>query len=340
MGDLSLMSTAMRNGTNAMVKPRVVVTRRWPEAVEALLAERFDAVFNRSDAAMTVEDLRDALRSADAVLATATDELGARAFDVKQPRARIIGSFGAGDSHIDLASARKLGIAVTSTPDVLSECTADLAMMLMLMAARRAVEGERELRTGAWTGWRPTHLLGTKLSGKTLGIVGFGRVGQEVARRAAFGFGMRVLACGRSQLDPGVLERSGAVECRSLEELLGQSDFVSLHCPGGAGNRHLIDARRLGQMKPTAILVNTSRGDVVDTHALIQALWFETIGGVALDVFEGEPAIPAELLACEKAVLLPHMGSATRETREAMGQRIARNLEDFFAGRRPNDLVS
>jgi glyoxylate reductase len=323
-----------------MVKPRIVVTRRWPEAVEGVLAERFDAVLNRSDEAMSAEDLQNALRSADAVLATVTDRFDARVFDVGQLRTRIIGNFGTGYTHIDLASARKLGIAVTSTPDVLSECTADLTVMLMLMAARRAVEGERELRTGAWTGWSPTHLLGTKLAGKMLGIVGFGRVGQEVARRAALGFGMRVLACSRSPIAPGLLKQSGAVECHSLEALLGQSDFVSLHCPGGAANRHLIDARRLNQMKPTAILVNTSHGDLVDMHALIQAQWFETIGGVALDVYEDEPAIPAELLACERTVLLPHMGSATRETREAMGLRVARNLEDFFSGRQPCDLVS
>jgi lactate dehydrogenase-like 2-hydroxyacid dehydrogenase len=229
---------------------------------------------------------------------------------------------------------------VTNTPDVLSECTADIAMTLMLMVARRAGEGERELREGRWTGWRPTHLIGTKVSGATLGIIGFGRIGQAMAQRAHFGFGMKIVVQNRSAIAPEVLARYNATQAASIEDLLPQCDFVSLHCPGGAANRHLINARRLDLMRPGAFLINTARGEVVDEHALAQALWFGTIAGAGLDVFEREPRIPDELLGADNLVLLPHLGSATRETREAMGFRVLQNLTDFFDGRQPRDRVA
>jgi glyoxylate reductase len=245
-----------------------------------------------------------------------------------------------GFAHIDTEAAKSRGIAVTNTPDVLSECTADIAMTLLLMVARRAGEGERELREGRWTGWRPTHLIGTKVSGATLGIIGFGRIGQAMAQRAHFGFGMRIVVQNRSPVPTEVLARYNATQVPTIEDLLPQCDFVSLHCPGGTANRHLINARRLDLMKPSAFLINTARGEVIDEHALAQSLWFGTIAGAGLDVFEREPQVPDTLLNADNLVLLPHLGSATRETREAMGFRVLENLTAFFDGRTPRDRVA
>lgn len=322
-----------------MVKPSVLVTRRWPAAVEAQLAENYNTVLNTGDKPMSPAEIRDALKRYDAVLPTVTDTLSADALDVPGAQTKIIANYGVGYSHICEPSARNLGMTVTNTPDVLSECTADLAMTLLLMAARRAGEGERELRAGNWSGWRPTHLVGTKVSGKTLGIIGFGRIGQEMARRAHFGFGMKILVQNRSQVSRDVLKQFNATQVETVDELLPQCDFVSLHCPGGTANRHLINSRRLDLMKPDAFLINTARGEVIDEFALIQALMFDIIGGAALDVFDGEPRISPDLLQCDNLVMLPHLGSATRESREAMGFRVLDNLGDFFAGRTPRDQV-
>lgn len=323
-----------------MSKPRIFTTRRWPEAVEAKLAERFDLVLNTDDRPLQTEEFRDAFRDFDAVLPTVTDKLGAAAFEVAAPRTKILGNFGVGFSHIDTEAAKRCGMVVSNTPDVLSDCTADIAMTLMLMAARRAGEGERELRDGQWTGWRPTHLIGTKVSGATLGIIGFGRIGQAMAQRAHHGFGMKVLVQNRSAVAPEVLARYGATQVATVDELLPQCDFVSLHCPGGAANRHLIDARRLGLMRKDAFLINTARGEVVDEAALAGALMARAIGGAGLDVFEKEPAITPSLLDCPNLVMLPHLGSATRATREAMGFRAMENVVDFFEGRAPRDRVA
>lgn len=323
-----------------MAKPRVLVTRRWPAAVEARLSDLFEVQLNRDDKPMRPEDFRAAMGQYDAILPTVTDKLGAPSLDIEKPQTRIFANYGVGFSHIDVEKASGQGIVITNTPDVLSECTADLAMTLMLMAARRAGEGERELRAGKWTGWRPTHLVGTKVSGKTLGIIGYGRIGQEMARRAHHGFGMKILAYNRSPVAPEVLAQCNATQVASVDELLPQCDFVSLHCPGGAANRHLIDSRRLGLMRPDAYLINTARGEVIDESALAQALWFETIGGAALDVFDGEPDINPQLRDSDRLVMLPHLGSATREAREAMGFRVIDNLQDFFAGREPRDRVN
>ena len=323
-----------------MAKPRVLVTRRWPQAVEARLSEIFDAQLNLGDKPLTPDQFRAAIREYDAILPTVTDKIGAPALECDKPQTRILANYGVGYSHIDLNRVNQHGIVVTNTPDVLSECTADLAMTLMLMVARRAGEGERELRAGQWTGWRPTHLVGTKVSGKTLGIVGYGRIGQEMARRAHHGFGMKILAFNRSPVAPEVLAQCQATQVASLDEMLPECDFVSLHCPGGAENRHLINAARLTRMRPDAFLINTARGEVIDEAALMQALWFDTIGGAALDVFDGEPAINPQLLESDRLVMLPHLGSATREAREAMGFRVIDNLQDFFAGREPRDRVN
>lgn len=322
------------------MKPRVLVTRRWPVAVEQRMAEVFDLVLNPADTALAEADLRDAMAEFDAILPTVTDRLPAQVFDHPLARTRIVANYGVGFAHIDTAAAKTHGIAVTNTPDVLSECTADIAMTLMLMVARRAGEGERELRSGQWSGWRPTHMIGTKVSGATLGIIGFGRIGQAMAQRAHFGFGMKILVQNRSAVPADVLRHFGAEQVATIDDLLPQCDFVSLHCPGGMANRHLINSRRLDLMRPGAFLINTARGEVVDEHALAQALWFGTIGGAGLDVFEREPNVPEALLGADNLVLLPHLGSATRETREAMGFRVLENLTDFFAGKAPRDRVA
>ncbi len=323
-----------------MTRPRLLITRRWPEAVEAKLSAEFDTEINFADTPLDAKAFRDALGDFDAILPTVTDRLGPEVFDRSTIRTRILANYGVGFSHIDIDAAKARGIVVTNTPDVLSDCTADLAMTLLLMAARRAGEGERELRAGKWTGWRPTHMIGTKVTGATLGIVGFGRIGQAMAERAHHGFGMKILVQNRSKVAPEILARTGARQAATIEELLTDSDFVSLHCPGGAANRHLIDVRRLGLMKPSAFLINTARGEVVDEIALADALAQGRLGGAGLDVYENEPRIPEALMAAPNLVMLPHLGSATRETREAMGFRVMDNLLDFFDGRNPRDRVA
>ncbi len=323
-----------------MMKPSVLLTRRWPNVVEQKLAEDYDVVLNRDDRPLSEADFREAIAKYDAVLPTVTDKISAEAMDVPKARTKILANYGVGFSHIDVSAAAKHGIAITNTPDVLSECTADLAMTLMLMVARRAGEGEREVRAGGWSGWRPTHLIGTKVSGKTLGIIGFGRIGQQMARRAHHGFGMEIVVYNRSPVDPSILAQFNARQISSLDDLLPLCDFVSLHCPGGAENRNMINAARLDLMKPDAFLINTARGEVVNEHALAQALMFDTIGGAALDVFDAEPRINPMLAQCDNLVMLPHMGSATKEAREAMGFRVLDNLNDFFKGSAPRDRVA
>ncbi len=323
-----------------MTRPKVILTRRWPAEVEAAIADRYDLEVNHDDRPLDAAALKDALGRADALCPTVTDRVDAAVLDTRPLRARVLGNFGVGFNHIDLDAARRAGLIVTNTPGVLTECTADIALTLLLMVARRAGEGERELRAGAWTGWRPTHLLGTQVSGKTLGLVGFGRIAQAVARRAHAGFGMRVLFHTRSAPPPDVAAALGATQAASLDDLLAQSDFVSLHCPGGAATHHLLNAERLARMRPEAFLINTARGDVVDQDALIAALAAGRLAGAGLDVYAGEPRVPAPLLAMQNVVLLPHLGSASRETRVAMGLRVLANLDAFFARREPPDRVA
>ena len=322
-----------------MAKPLAIVTRRWPTGVEARLADAFDVRRNADDHPFTADELRAALTEADALCATVTDDLSAEVLSVGG-RTRIIANFGVGVNHIDLSAARVQGIAVTNTPDVLSECTADLAMALLLMSARRAGEGERELRAGQWIGWRPTHLIGTRVWGKTLGIVGLGRIGIATARRAHHGFGMRILCFNRSPVPKAVLRGLAAEQVDSLDELLPQVDFLSLHCPANAASHHLIDARSLARMRPTAHLINTARGSVVDEAALAEALKQGVIAGAGLDVYEAEPRVHPDLTTLNNTVLLPHMGSGTAATREAMGLRVLDNLKAFFAGNPPPDLCN
>ncbi|MEO8227487.1 MAG: D-glycerate dehydrogenase [Gemmatimonadota bacterium] len=317
-------------------KPVVVVTRRLPARVESELAAHFDARLNESDTPLSGAALRAAMRDADAMLCTVTDRIDAVVLAPGALRCRVLANFGVGFDHVDVTAARERGIVVTNTPDVLTEATADLTIALMLAVARRIGEGERLVRAGEWHGWAPTAMLGRMVSGATLGIIGYGRIGRAVAARAQHGFGMRVLF--HTPHPPA--DTAGAEPCGSLEELLAASDFVSLHCRAMPETRHLIDRRHLGMMHPRAYLINTARGEIVDEAALADALRTRRIAGAALDVHAREPEVSAELLALENVVLLPHLGSATEETRVAMGLRALDNLRAFFAGGVPPDRVA
>jgi lactate dehydrogenase-like 2-hydroxyacid dehydrogenase len=323
-----------------MTKPKILVSRRWPEAVETAMVEKYDVTFNIKDKPLSTNEFKDALSIYDAILPTVTDKISSEVFKVKNPRTKIFGNYGVGFSHIDIPAAKAAGITVSNTPDVLSDCTADITLTLMLMAARRAGEGEREVRSGNWEGWRPRHLIGTRITGKSLGIIGFGRIGREVAKRAHFGFGMKIVVQNRSKIGNDILIRTNAHQVDNLDELLETSDFISLHCPGGDDNHHLISTKQFKKMKNSAILINTARGEVVDDNALILALKSKEISAVGLDVFNNEPNINPELMKFENAILLPHLGSATQETREAMGFRVLDNIADFFEGKVPRDKVA
>ncbi len=322
-----------------MSKPKIVVTRAWPKEVEAELQRHYDVTLNTTDTPMSTAQLQDALRQYDAVCPTVSDKISAEVLGARPLRAKILGNFGVGFNHIDLDAARARGLTVTNTPEVLTDCTADLAMTLLLMAARRAGEGERHVRTRAWTGWRPTHMISTKVTGKTLGLIGMGRIARAAAHRAHHGFGMKIIYFDPFPPPPEAIKDLNATQCGGIEEVLKQADFVSLHCPGGRENYHLINAERLKMMKPEAILINTARGDVVDDQALIAALKQGVIKAAGLDVYEGEPRVNEAYLAMENVVLLPHLGSATRETRIAMGMRVFENLQLFFAGKPVRDKV-
>lgn len=323
-----------------MTKPKAIVTRRWPEEVEQRLQELFDVELNADDRPMSQAALKAAFSQADAVFATVSDKIDADVLSAEPLKARLLGNFGVGFNHIDLEAAKARGIVVTNTPEVLTDATADLAVTLLLMVARRAGEGERHVRTHAWTGWRPTHMMGTHVTGKTLGLIGFGRIGRAVARRAHHGFGMKVLFQDPYPPSPQDAAALGAEACASIEEVLSRADFVSLHCPGGGENRHLMNAERFRAMQRHAFLINTARGDVVEEPALVEALEAGTIAGAGLDVYEAEPKVTPALLEKENVVLLPHLGSATRETRVAMGMRVVENAVAFFAGETPPDRVA
>lgn len=318
------------------MKPKILISRRWPKAVEARLSARYDVTLNEGDTPLTLDQLRAAMTEYDALCPTVSDKVPAAVLSAPGVRVRIVANYGAGYEHIDLEAAKAAGIAVTNTPDVLTDTTAELAVLLMLMASRRAGEGERELRAGEWTGWRPTHLLGQSLAGKTLGLVGYGRIARATADRVRALLSMSIAYHSRRRAE----NEDGAVYFDTLEALAEASDVLSLHTPGGPQTYHLINAALLKRMKPTAILINTARGSVVNEDDLAQALSDGVIAGAGLDVYQGEPAILPALLAAPNAVLLPHLGSATLETRTAMGMRVADNLDRFFDGEPLLDRVA
>ena len=316
---------------------RVLVTRRWPEAVERALGERFDVILNDTDKPLSQSELAAAMAEFDVLAPTVSDRIDTEVIGGGD-RVKLIANYGVGFDHIDLAAAKAKSIAVSNTPGVLTDATADLALTLILMAARRAGEGERELRSGNWSGWRPTHLIGSALKGKVLGVVGFGRIGQATAERAHHGFGMTIAYYARRE--SAAAEALDAEFCPDLNDLLAKSDFVSLHIPGGAETANLIDAQALATMKHGSYLINTARGGVVDHDALAEALKSGHLAGAGLDVYPQEPQVPAPLLDLENVVLLPHLGSANAETREAMGLRALANIEAFAAGTDMPDRIA
>lgn len=322
-----------------MSKPKVFVTRKWPESVEAKLRELYDVTLNEYDRPLPATHLKDALQNYDAVCPTVCDSFPAEVINVPNKRCKILGNFGVGFNHIDINAAKEQGLVVTNTPGVLTESTADIAMTLLLMSARRGAEGDRLVRSRQWTGWCPTHMMSSDVTGATLGLIGFGRIAQAMARKAHHGFNMKIFYFSPRAADQRVVDDLDATRCDTIEELMQVSDFVSLHCPGGAETRHLINEERLNLMKPTAHLINTARGDVVDGKALIKALKEKRIAGAGLDVYEGEPNVDEGFLTLDNISLLPHLGSATIATRTAMGEKVLENLAAFFAGQEPPDQV-
>jgi lactate dehydrogenase-like 2-hydroxyacid dehydrogenase len=318
-------------------KPRVVVTRRLPPAVEARLKRDYDAVLNVEDRQIDSDELVRLAEAARGLLVAPTERLDSRAIERLPGSVQIIATYSVGFDHIDAAAARARSIVVTNTPDVLTEATADIALLCLLGAARRAHEGDRLLREGRWGRWTPTELLGTQLSGKRLGIFGMGRIGQAVAKRA-HGFGVSLLYHDQRSLAPA--ETQGAHYVPRPEELLAQSDFLSLHAPATPATYHFLNAERIKMLPAGAIVVNTARGTLVDDEALIDALRRRRIAAAGLDVFENEPSIHPGYLELPNVFLLPHLGSATVETRDAMGFRALDNIDAFFAGRTPPDQVN
>jgi gluconate 2-dehydrogenase len=311
--------------------PKVLITRVLPDTVLDAARARFDVTVRNSTAPMPEDDCVAALEGYDAILPTLGDAFRAPAFArVPQPRAKLLANFGVGYNHIDVAAARAAGVAVTNTPGAVTDATADIALTLILMAARRAGEGERLVRAGRWEGWHPTQMLGLHVTGKTLGVVGLGRIGKAIARRCHHGFGMKVIFHNRSRVaDPGL----PAEQVDRLEDLAARADVVAVAVPGGADTHHLIGAGFFAAMQPHGIFVNISRGDVVDEAALVAALQAGRIGAAGLDVYEFEPKVPPALMAQENAVLLPHLGTAALEVRTAMGMMAVDNLIAHFEGR-------
>jgi glyoxylate reductase len=319
-------------------KPLVVVTRKLPDVIETRMMELFSTRLNLEDRPMSQEALADALKTADVLVPTVTDRIDGKLLSQAGPRLKLIASFGTGVDHIDLASARTRGITVTNTPGVLTEDTADMTMALILAVPRRLAEGERLMRSGEWTGWSPTSMLGHRIWGKRLGIIGMGRIGTAVARRAR-GFGIAVHYHNRRQVHADLERELEATYWESLDQMLARMDIISINCPHTPATYHLLSARRLKLLRPQAYIVNTSRGEVIDENALTRMLESREIAGAGLDVFEHEPAVNPRLLRLENVVLLPHMGSATIEGRVAMGEKVIINIKTFADGHAPPDRV-
>ena len=319
-------------------KPLVIVTRKLPDAIETRLMELFDTRLNADDKPLTGAQLVEAVKAADVLVPTVTDRIDARVLSQAGPKLKLIASFGTGVDHIDLDTARQRGITVTNTPGVLTEDTADMAMALVLATARRVGEGERLVRSGKWFGWSPTSMLGARLQGKRLGIVGMGRIGQALARRAR-GFGLAIHYHNRKRVHGEIERELEATYWESLDQMLARMDIVSVNCPHTPATFHLLSARRLKLMKPTSILVNTARGEVIDENAMVRMLKVGEMASAGLDVYENEPQVNPKLLEMDRVVLLPHMGSATLEGRIEMGEKVLINIKTFADGHKPPDRV-
>jgi len=319
-------------------KPSVLVGRKLPEAVEARLSRDYDPILNPTDKLYTSEELIELSAKVDAILPCHSEHLSADVISKLSDRVKIIANFSVGYGHVDTAAAKERGIVVTNTPDVLSDATAEIAMLLMLGAARRASEGDRLVRTKAWKDWSPAFMVGTQVTGKRFGVVGMGRVGQVTAKRAR-GFDMEVHYFNRSKLAPE--KEAGATYHATVDALLPNADVLSIHCPATPETKGMINAEALAKLPEGAIVVNTSRGAVVDDDALIAALKSGHVAAAGLDVFNGEPLdIHPGYRELDNVFLLPHIGSATKDTRDAMGFRALANLDAFFAGKEPGDRVA
>jgi glyoxylate reductase len=319
-------------------RPKVIVTRRLPEAVETRMAELFDIELNFTDEAFTRDQLVDAMARADVLVPTVTDDIDAGLIGGAGERLQLIANFGNGVDHIDLHAARARNMIVTNTPGVLTDDTADMVMALILSVPRRLAEGEKLVRSGEWKGWSPCGMLGHRITGKRLGIVGMGRIGQAVAARAR-AFGLTVHYHNRKRLPEAVERQYEATWWPTLDAMLRRVDIVSINCPHTPETHHMINAERLRQMQRHVYLINAARGEIVDESALAEALESGLIAGAGLDVFEQEPAIDARLLALRNVVLLPHMGSATIEARTDMGEKVIANIRSWVDGHRPPDQV-
>ncbi|MDF2764276.1 MAG: D-glycerate dehydrogenase [Rhodospirillales bacterium] len=322
-------------------KPLVIVTRKLPDAIETRMMELFDTRLNLADTPLSQAELIEAVKQADVLVPTVTDRIDAGVLSQAGPRLKLIASFGTGVDHIDLKTARQRGIIITNTPGVLTEDTADMTMALILAVARRLPEGARVIPDGEWAGWSPTWMLGRRITGKRLGIVGMGRIGQALARRAK-AFGLSIHYHNRRHVPPKIEAELEATYWESLDQMLARMDIVSVNCPHTPATYHLLSARRLKLMKPDAILVNTARGEIIDEGALTKLIEAGAIAGAGLDVFEEEPAVNPRLVRLArqgKVVLLPHMGSATHEGRVAMGEKVIVNIRAFVDGHKPPDRV-
>jgi glyoxylate reductase len=319
-------------------KPLVVVTRKLPEVIETRMMELFDTRLNDSDTPLTKAGLVDALKTAEILVPTVTDRIDSSVLAHANPELRLIANYGTGVDHIDVEAAYARGITVTNTPGVLTEDTADMTMALILAVSRRLVEGVRLARSGEWPGWSPTSMLGHRITGKRLGILGMGRIGSAVARRAR-GFGLAIHYHNRRRVPEALETELEATYWESLDQMLARMDIISVNCPHTPATFHLLSARRLALLRPAAIIVNTSRGEVIDEAALTRMLRNKQLAGAGLDVFEHEPAINPRLRELDNVVLLPHMGSATIEGRVDMGEKVVINIKTFVDGHRPPDRV-
>ena len=321
-------------------KPVVVVTRKLPDVVETRMCELFQTRLNPDDTPMSQAQLIEAVQNAHVIVPTVTDRIDRAVLSAAGPQLKLIANFGTGVDNIDLDTARNRGIAVTNTPGVLTEDTADMTMALILAVPRRLAEGTQLLKTpdNDWTGWSPTWMLGRRIFGKRLGIIGMGRIGTAVARRAK-AFGLQIHYHNRRRVAPALEEQLEATYWDSLDQMLARMDIISVNCPHTPATFHLLSARRLKLLKPTAYIVNTARGEVIDENALARMVEAKEIAGAGLDVFEHEPAVNKKLLNSDRVVVLPHMGSATIEGRVDMGEKVIINIKTFADGHTPPDRV-
>jgi glyoxylate reductase len=319
-------------------KLQVLVTRKLPDATETRLMELFDVKLNVNDEPMGPKELSEALKTTEVLVPTVTDQIDNELIRGAGSNLKLIANYGTGIDHIDLDAARDKGIMVTNTPDVLTEDTADMTMALILTVPRRLIEGERVLRSKKWLGWSPTWMLGHRIFGKRLGIIGMGRIGQAVARRAR-GFGLSIHYHNRTPVHEEIETELEATYWESLDQMLARMDIISVNCPHTPATFHLLSARRLKLLQPHAVIVNTARGEIIDEAALTQVLQADEIAGAGLDVFEHEPAVNPKLMSLDNVVLLPHMSSATFEGRQDMGEKVIINIQFFADGHTPPDRV-